>query len=29
LLLEQAKKVFANSVVAEDFMQIDLPLKES
>ena len=29
LLLEQAKKVFANTVVAEDFMVLELPLKES
>ena len=29
LLLEQAKKVFANSLVAEDFMELELPLKES
>jgi ribonuclease Z len=29
LLLEQAKKVFANTVVAEDFMELELPLKES
>ncbi len=28
LLLEQAKKVFANTVVAEDFMELELPLKE-
>ena len=28
LLLEQAKKVFADTVVAEDFMEIKLPLKE-
>jgi ribonuclease Z len=28
LLLEQAKKVFANSVVAEDFMELELPLNE-
>ena len=27
LLLEQAKKVFANTVVAEDFMKIEMPLK--
>jgi ribonuclease Z len=27
LLLEQAKKVFANTLVAEDFMKIDMPLK--
>jgi ribonuclease Z len=29
LLLEQAKKVFANTVVAEDFMKFELPLKSS
>ncbi len=29
LLLEQAKKVFANTVVAEDFMTIEMPLKSS
>ena len=29
LLLEQAKKVFANTLVAEDFMELKLPLKES
>jgi ribonuclease Z len=29
LLLEQAKKVFPNTVVAEDFMLIELPLKEA
>ena len=29
LLLEQAKKVFANSVVAEDFMDLELPPKEN
>ena len=29
LLLEQARKVFANTLVAEDFMEIKLPLKES
>ena len=29
LLLEQAKKVFANAVVAEDFLELELPLKES
>ncbi len=28
LLLEQAKKVFSNSVVAEDFMELELPLSE-
>jgi len=27
--LEQAKKVFANTVVAEDFMELELPLNES
>jgi len=27
LLLEQAKKVFANTLVAEDFMKIEMPLK--
>jgi ribonuclease Z len=29
LLLEQAKKVFAKTVVAEDFMELELPLKEN
>jgi len=29
LLLEQAKKVFANTLVAEDFMELRLPLKEN
>jgi ribonuclease Z len=29
LLLEQAKKVFANTVLAEDFMELELPLKEN
>jgi ribonuclease Z len=29
LLLEQAKKVFANTTIAEDFMELELPLKES
>ena len=29
LLLNQAKKVFANTVLAEDFLEIELPLKES
>ncbi len=29
LLLDQAKKVFANTVVAEDFMELELPLKEN
>ena len=29
LLLEQAKKVFAETVLAEDFMELDLPLKEN
>jgi ribonuclease Z len=29
LLLEQAKKIFANTVVAEDLMELELPLKES
>ena len=29
LLLEQAKKVFANSILAEDFMELELPLNES
>jgi ribonuclease Z len=28
LLLEQAKKVFANSVLAEDFLELELPLGE-
>jgi len=29
LLLEQAKKVFANTVIAEDFLELELPLKET
>jgi ribonuclease Z len=29
LLLEQAKKVFPNTMVAEDFMKLELPLSES
>jgi ribonuclease Z len=29
LLLDQAKKVFANTVVAEDILELELPLKES
>jgi ribonuclease Z len=29
LLLKQAKKVFANTTLAEDFMELALPLKES
>ena len=29
LLLEQAKKIFANTMLAEDFMELELPLKES
>ncbi len=29
LILEQAKKIFANTVVAEDFMELELPLNES
>lgn len=29
LLLEQAKKIFDNTLVAEDFMVLELPLKES
>ena len=29
LLLDQARKVFANTVVAEDFLELELPLKES
>jgi ribonuclease Z len=29
LLLEQAKKVFRNTVVADDFMNLELPLKSS
>jgi ribonuclease Z len=29
LLLEQAKKVFANTVLAEDFMELELPLNKS
>ena len=28
LLLEQAKKVFANTVLAQDFMELELPLSE-
>jgi len=28
LLLEQAKKTFANSVLAEDFMELELPLSK-
>ncbi len=28
LLLEQAKKVFPNTVVAEDFLELELPLSE-
>jgi len=28
LLLEQAKKVFENTMVAEDFMVLELPLGE-
>ena len=28
LLLEQAQKVFKNTVVAEDFMKLELPLLE-
>ncbi len=28
LLLEQAKKVFPNTIVAEDFLELDLPLNE-
>jgi ribonuclease Z len=28
LLLEQAKKIFPNAVVAEDFMELELPLSE-
>lgn len=28
LLLEQAKKIFANSVLAEDFLEFELPLNE-
>ena len=28
LLLEQAKKVFPNTVLAEDFMELELPLSE-
>jgi ribonuclease Z len=28
LLLEQAKKIFPNTVVAEDFMELELPLSE-
>jgi len=28
LLLEQAKKVFPNSILAEDFMELELPLSE-
>jgi ribonuclease Z len=29
LLLEQAKKVFANTLVAEDFLELELPLKQN
>jgi ribonuclease Z len=29
LLLEQAKKVFANTVLAQDFLELELPLKEN
>jgi ribonuclease Z len=29
VLLEQAKKVFAHTVLAEDFMELELPLKKS
>jgi hypothetical protein len=29
LLLEQAKKIFANSISAEDFMELELPLRKS
>ena len=29
LLLEQAKKVFENTVIAEDFLTIEIPLKEA
>jgi ribonuclease Z len=29
LLLEQAKKVFPNTVIAEDFLELELPLKQS
>jgi ribonuclease BN (tRNA processing enzyme) len=28
LLLEQAQKIFKNTVVAEDFMKLELPLPE-
>ncbi|MCW3996408.1 MAG: ribonuclease Z [Candidatus Bathyarchaeota archaeon] len=28
LLLEQAKKVFANTILAEDFLEVELPLKK-
>ena len=28
MLLEQAKKTFENSVLAEDFMELELPLSE-
>jgi ribonuclease Z len=28
LLLDQARKIFKNTVVAEDFMRIELPLLE-
>ena len=28
LLLEQAKKVFPNSILAEDYLEIELPLNE-
>ncbi len=29
LLLDQAKKVFDNTVIAEDFMELELPLKSN
>jgi ribonuclease Z len=29
LLLEQAQKIFANTLVAEDFLKLELPLKSS
>ena len=29
LLLEQAKKIFANTLMAEDFLELELPLKNS
>jgi ribonuclease Z len=29
LLLEQAKKIFPDTLLAEDFMELELPLNES